>query len=52
MTKIKRVPYICAGNFDPFHLEEEEYNKILKRIEEGVIKTIKRIIEINKSYPY
>jgi len=38
--------------FDPFHLEEEEYNKILKRIEEGVIKTIKRIIEINKSYPY
>ena len=35
--------------FDPFHLEEEEYNEILKRIEEGVIETIKRIIEINKS---
>ncbi|MFX0082465.1 MAG: hypothetical protein ACFE94_12015 [Candidatus Hodarchaeota archaeon] len=35
--------------FDPFHLEGEEYNKILERIEEGVKKAIKRIIEINNS---
>ncbi|MFX1374260.1 MAG: hypothetical protein ACFFA0_00470 [Promethearchaeota archaeon] len=35
--------------FDPFHLEQEEYNLILKRIEDGVIKVIKRIIKINKS---
>ena len=34
--------------FDPFHLEKEEYTKILKRIEEGVIKSINRIIEINQ----
>ena len=34
---------------DPFYLEENEYNKILKRIENGVIKSIERIIEINKS---
>ena len=34
---------------DPFYLEENEYNKILKRIENGIIKSIERIIEINKS---
>lgn len=33
---------------DPFHLEQEDYNKILKRIEFGVLKTIEKIIEINK----
>jgi len=44
-----------AGNqdeldiIDPFYLEEEEYNKILKTIEEGVIKTIDKIIKINQS---
>jgi len=37
--------------FDPFHLEEEEYNKILKRIEDGVRKTLERIIEINNETP-
>ena len=35
--------------FDPFHLEQEEYNLVLKRIEDGIIKVIKKIIEINKS---
>jgi len=35
--------------FDPFFRLEEGYNKILKRIEEGVIKAIYRIIEINQS---
>ena len=34
---------------DPFYLEENEYNKILKRIENGVIKSIESIIETNKS---
>ena len=33
---------------DPFHLEQENYFKILKRIEEGVIKTIKKIIKMNQ----
>lgn len=32
---------------DPFYLEQEEYNKILKRIEEGVLKAIDKIIKIN-----
>ena len=32
---------------DPFYLEQEEYNKILKRIEEGVLKAIVKIIKIN-----
>jgi len=32
---------------DPFYLEQEEYNIILKRIEEGVLKVIKKIIDIN-----
>ena len=31
---------------DPFYLEQEEYNVILKRIEDGVLKVIKRIINI------
>lgn len=34
---------------DPFDLEEEEYNKVLQRIEQGVIKTIEKIIELNRS---
>ncbi len=33
---------------DPFYYEEAEYNKALKRIEDGLIKVLKRIIEINK----
>ena len=33
---------------DPFYLEENEYNQILKRIEDGIIKSIERIIKINK----
>ncbi|MFX0041991.1 MAG: hypothetical protein ACFE8L_03675 [Candidatus Hodarchaeota archaeon] len=33
---------------DPFYYEETEYNKALKRIEDGLIKVLKRIIEINK----
>ena len=34
---------------DPFNLEKEEYDKILKRVEKGVLKVIKKIIEINYS---
>ena len=34
---------------DPFYLPEEEYNIILRRIEKGVIKTIQKIIVINKT---
>jgi len=34
---------------DPFYLEENAYNEILKRIESGIIKSIEKIIEINKS---
>ena len=33
---------------DPFYLEENEYNEILKRIEDGIIKSIERIIGINR----
>ncbi len=32
---------------DPFYLEQEEYNVILKRIEDGVLKVIEKIININ-----
>lgn len=32
---------------DPFYLPEKEYNKVLKRIEKGVIHTIKKVIKIN-----
>jgi len=32
---------------DPFYLEQEEYNEILKRIEDGVLKVIKKIIKLN-----
>jgi protein-tyrosine phosphatase len=32
---------------DPFYLPQEEYNKILKRIEKGVLRIIEKIIEIN-----
>ncbi|MFX0029879.1 MAG: hypothetical protein ACFE8B_11755 [Candidatus Hermodarchaeota archaeon] len=35
--------------FDPFRLEQAEYNKVLKRIEDGLIKVIEKIIEKNKS---
>jgi len=31
--------------FDPFNLEQEEYTLVLKRIEEGILKVIERIIE-------
>ena len=34
---------------DPFYMDQENYTKILKRIEEGVIKTIRKIIKINQS---
>jgi len=34
---------------DPFDFEENEYNKILKRIEDGMIKSIEKIIKINNS---
>lgn len=34
---------------DPFYLEENDYNKILKRIENGISKSIERIIKINNS---
>ncbi|UCC19341.1 MAG: hypothetical protein JSV62_14750 [Promethearchaeota archaeon] len=33
---------------DPFYLPQEEYNKILKRIEKGVLQIIEKIISINK----
>ncbi|MFW9874395.1 MAG: hypothetical protein ACFFG0_14915 [Candidatus Thorarchaeota archaeon] len=33
---------------DPFYLPQKEYNKVLKVIERGVIKTLKKVIEINK----
>jgi protein-tyrosine-phosphatase len=33
---------------DPFYLPEKEYNKVLERIEQGVIKTIKIVIKINE----
>jgi len=33
---------------DPFYLPQEEYNKILEKIEEGVLKTVEKIIEHNK----
>jgi len=34
---------------DPINFTENEYNKLLERIEWGVIKSIEKIIEINKS---
>lgn len=34
---------------DPFHLPQNEYNKVMRKIESGVNKVIKKIIEINKS---
>lgn len=34
--------------FDPFRLEQEDYNLVLKRIEDGLIKVVKRIIKDNK----
>ncbi|MFX1409613.1 MAG: hypothetical protein ACFFA6_04625 [Promethearchaeota archaeon] len=33
---------------DPFYYKEAEYNKTLKRIENGVVTVLKKIIEINK----
>lgn len=32
---------------DPFDLDEKEYNKVLQRIEDGVINVIEKIIKIN-----
>jgi protein-tyrosine-phosphatase len=34
---------------DPFYLQEEEYNRVLRRIENGVLKVIRRIIKINNN---
>ena len=34
---------------DPFYLQQMEYNKILERIEKGVLKIIERIIKINRN---
>ena len=34
---------------DPINFTEDEYNKLLERIKYGVIKSIEKIIEINKS---
>ena len=33
---------------DPFYYKEAEYNKTLKRIENGLVTVLKKIIEINK----
>ncbi|MFX1496761.1 MAG: hypothetical protein ACFFBH_04475 [Promethearchaeota archaeon] len=33
---------------DPFNLDQNEYKKVLQRIENGVIKVVERIIKINK----
>ena len=33
---------------DPFYLPQEEYNRILERIENGISKVIEKVIEINK----
>ncbi|MFW9772937.1 MAG: hypothetical protein ACFFEO_12340 [Candidatus Thorarchaeota archaeon] len=35
---------------DPFDFNEKEYNEIMRRIEQGVIKVIRKIIKINKSF--
>ena len=35
---------------DPFYLHQEKYNKILERIEKGVLKVIEKIIEMNRRY--
>ena len=35
---------------DPFYLPQEKYNKILERIEKGVLKVIEIIIELNRRY--
>jgi protein-tyrosine phosphatase len=34
---------------DPFYMEESEYNKIIRRIEDGINKSIEKIIEINRT---
>jgi protein-tyrosine-phosphatase len=34
---------------DPFYLEENEYNEVLKRIEDGIIKSIEKIFKFNNS---
>lgn len=34
---------------DPYRLDQEDYNKILKRIEDGVLKVILKIIDINQT---
>ena len=35
---------------DPFDFDEKEYNEIMRRIEQGVIKVIRKIIKLNKSF--
>ncbi|MFX0154262.1 MAG: hypothetical protein ACFE9Q_07015 [Candidatus Hodarchaeota archaeon] len=34
---------------DPFHLPQDEYNKILERIEKAVLTVMEKIIEINRN---
>ena len=34
---------------DPINLEENEYNKILKRIEDGINKSFEKVVKINDS---
>jgi len=34
---------------DPFHMNQEDYNKILKRIEDGILKVFDKIRRINNS---
>ncbi|MHA2390899.1 MAG: arsenate reductase/protein-tyrosine-phosphatase family protein [Promethearchaeota archaeon] len=35
---------------DPFDLDEKEYNDIMRRIEKGVDKVVKKIIKLNNKY--
>ncbi|MFX0104436.1 MAG: hypothetical protein ACFE75_02970 [Candidatus Hodarchaeota archaeon] len=34
---------------DPFYLPQEEYNKVLRRIENAILKVVEKIININRS---
>ncbi|MHA2185479.1 MAG: arsenate reductase/protein-tyrosine-phosphatase family protein, partial [Promethearchaeota archaeon] len=34
---------------DPYRLDQEDYNKILKRIEDGILTVILKIIDINRT---
>jgi protein-tyrosine-phosphatase len=33
---------------DPVNLDREQYNQLMKQVEKGVVKSIEKIIEINK----